>query len=110
LVTGLGWWLGRGSGQLQDECVAHPPSGAATPAVTARAVTTPAHSPSESASAAPSHQVIEAAGLRVLLPQAFTHTEDEGLVTATGQDPDLRILMVMDPLYAVPAKHRKSVV
>ncbi|MGO1372811.1 MAG: type VII secretion-associated protein, partial [Corynebacterium casei] len=33
----------------------------------------------------------------------FTHTEEEGLVTATGQDPNLRIIMAMDPLYAVPA-------
>ena len=103
LVIVLGWLLVRGSGQRQDEEVANSLSDAATPAVTAPAVTTPAQSPSESASAAPSHQVIEAGGLRVLLPQGFTHTEDEGLVTATGQDPDLRILMVMDPLYAVPA-------
>lgn len=56
-----------------------------------------------STSAAPAHQTIEAGGLRVLLPAGFTHTEEEGLVTATGQDPNLRIIMAMDPLYAVPA-------
>lgn len=56
-----------------------------------------------STSAAPAHQTIEAGGLRVMLPAGFTHTEEEGLVTATGQDPNLRIIMVMDPLYAVPA-------
>ncbi|AHI19184.1 MAG: type VII secretion-associated protein [Corynebacterium casei] len=54
-------------------------------------------------SAAPAHQTIEAGGLRVMLPAGFTHTEEEGLVTATGQDPNLRIIMAMDPLYAVPA-------
>lgn len=54
-------------------------------------------------SAAPAHQTIEAGGLRVMLPAGFAHTEEEGLVTATGQDPDLRIIMAMDPLYAVPA-------
>lgn len=56
-----------------------------------------------STSAAPAHQTIEAGGLRVMLPAGFTHTEEEGLVTATGQDPNLRIIMAMDPLYAVPA-------
>ena len=56
-----------------------------------------------STSAAPAHQTIEAGGLRVMLPAGFTHTEEEGLVTATGQDPNLRIIMVMYPLYAVPA-------
>ena len=54
-------------------------------------------------SAAPAHQTIEAGGLRVMLPAGFTHTEEDGLVTATGQDPNLRIIMAMDPLYAVPA-------
>lgn len=56
-----------------------------------------------STTAAPAHQTIEAGGLRVMLPAGFTHTEEEGLVTATGQDPNLRIIMAMDPLYAVPA-------
>ncbi|MGO2863958.1 type VII secretion-associated protein [Corynebacterium casei] len=56
-----------------------------------------------STTAAPAHQTIEAGGLRVMLPAGFAHTEEEGLVTATGQDPDLRIIMAMDPLYAVPA-------
>ena len=94
--------LVRGSGHQQQEAHAGTVSIAATPGVTTPAVTTAAQTPTTSSSA-PAHQSIEAGGLRVLLPEGFSHTEEDGLVTATGQDPNLRILMVMDPLYAVPA-------
>ena len=102
VVIMLVWLLLRGSGQQQQEALAGSVSIAATPGVTTPAVTTAAQTPTTSSSA-PAHQSIEAGGLRVLLPEGFSHTEEDGLVTATGQDPNLRILMVMDPLYAVPA-------
>ena len=102
VVIMLVWLLLRGSGQQQQEALAGSVSIAATPEVTTPAVTTAAQTPTTSSSA-PAHQSIEAGGLRVLLPEGFSHTEEDGLVTATGQDPNLRILMVMDPLYAVPA-------
>lgn len=102
VVIMLVWLLLRGSGQQQQEALAGTVSIAATPGVTTPAVTTAAQTPTTSSSA-PAHQSIEAGGLRVLLPEGFSHTEEDGLVTATGQDPNLRILMVMDPLYAVPA-------
>ena len=102
VVIMLVWLLLRGSGQQQQEALAGSVSIAATPGVTTPAVTTAAQTPT-TASSAPAHQSIEAGGLRVLLPEGFSHTEEDGLVTATGQDPNLRILMVMDPLYAVPA-------
>lgn len=102
VVIILVWLLLRGSGQQQQEALAGTVSVAATPGVTTPAVTTAAQTPTTSSSA-PAHQSIEAGGLRVLLPEGFSHTEEDGLVTATGQDPNLRILMVMDPLYAVPA-------
>ncbi|PQM75522.1 type VII secretion-associated protein [Corynebacterium sp. J010B-136] len=98
----LVWLLLRGATQQQQEAVAGTVSIAATPGVTTPAVTTAAQTPTTSSSA-PAHQSVEAGGLRVLLPEGFSHTEEDGLVTATGQDPNLRILMVMDPLYAVPA-------
>ncbi len=102
VVIMLVWLLLRGSGHQQQEALAGTVSIAATPGVTTPAVTTAAQTPTTSSSA-PAHQSIEAGGLRVLLPEGFSHTEEDGLVTATGQDPNLRILMVMDPLYAVPA-------
>lgn len=101
VVIMLVWLLLRGSGHQQQEALAGTVSIAATPGVTTPAVTTAAQTPTTSSSA-PAHQSIEAGGLRVLLPEGFSHTEEDGLVTATGQDPNLRILMVMDPLYAVP--------
>ena len=102
VVIMLVWLLLRGSGHQQQEALAGTVSIAATPGVTTPAVTTAAQTPT-TLSSAPAHQSIEAGGLRVLLPEGFSHTEEDGLVTATGQDPNLRILMVMDPLYAVPA-------
>ncbi|MDY3127163.1 MAG: type VII secretion-associated protein [Corynebacterium sp.] len=43
------------------------------------------------------------AGLSVKLPKGFTATDDSGVLTATGPDPNLRIIMAADPVYAVPA-------
>lgn len=53
-------------------------------------------------SAEPEYKRIEAGGMSVVLPLGFQATEEDGLVTATGQDPDLRVLMAADPLYSVP--------
>lgn len=74
----------------------------ASTAPTSAAPTSAAPSAAATAST-PAHQSIEAGGLRVMLPAGFTHTVEEGLVTATGQDPNLRVIMAMDPLYSVPA-------
>ena len=46
---------------------------------------------------------IEAGGLAVVLPEGFTVTEEDGVLTATGNDPELRILLAADPMYSVPA-------
>lgn len=47
---------------------------------------------------------VEAGGLRAKLPRGFKAGEEDGVVTATGQDPDLRVLLAADPLYSVPAE------
>lgn len=48
--------------------------------------------------------LLERSGLRVTLPRGFDTSEEDGLVTATGEDPDLRVLLAADPLYSVPAQ------
>ncbi len=50
------------------------------------------------------HERIEAAGMIMDVPPGFHWTEEGGLVTATGADPNLRILFAADPLYSVPAE------
>ncbi|APT93208.1 hypothetical protein CPHO_10250 [Corynebacterium phocae] len=45
---------------------------------------------------------IRAAGMEFDLPRGFSWTEQDGVITAVGQDPHLRILLVADPTYAVP--------
>lgn len=43
-------------------------------------------------------------GMTVVVPQGFEFSEKDGLITAAGHDPDLRILFAADPLYSVPAE------
>lgn len=52
--------------------------------------------------AAPPPERVIVDGMAVSLPPGFHWEVDEGLVTATGADPNLRVLLAADPLYAVP--------
>lgn len=45
---------------------------------------------------------IEAEGISVALPSGFHISVDQGLITAIGEDPDLRVLLAADPLFQVP--------
>ncbi|QPK79589.1 type VII secretion-associated protein [Corynebacterium lizhenjunii] len=47
-------------------------------------------------------ETVEVEGMRVDLPAGFHWRVDDGLVTLSGQDPNLRILLAADPIYAVP--------
>ncbi|QNE88954.1 type VII secretion-associated protein [Corynebacterium incognita] len=46
--------------------------------------------------------VLEEGDVRVKLPLGFTAEQDKGVITATGDDPHLRILLAADPAYSVP--------
>lgn len=52
----------------------------------------------------PGEKRLDIEGLSVVLPTGFQATVEEGLVTAMGEDPDLRILLAADSLFNVPAK------
>ena len=52
----------------------------------------------------PGEKRLDIEGLSVVLPTGFQATVEEGLVTASGKDPDLRILLASDSLFNVPAK------
>lgn len=113
IVAGVAWFVvGRGGntneenagGGATDNAVAAAPAdeGAEPPAPGEAGSEGPAHEPP------PAPEQLSAAGLSVQLPQGF-HAEEsaegDGLVTATGPDPDLRVLFAADPLYSVPAEY-----
>ncbi len=50
----------------------------------------------------PGQQAIEVEGMSLVLPQGFRTSVEDGLVTAAGEDPNLRILLAADPLFNVP--------
>ncbi|MER0071025.1 type VII secretion-associated protein [Corynebacterium sp. KPL2850] len=52
----------------------------------------------------PGEKRLDIEGLSVVLPTGFQATVEEGLVTASGKDPDLRILLASDSLFNVPAE------
>ncbi|WP_412099435.1 type VII secretion-associated protein [Corynebacterium aurimucosum] len=50
----------------------------------------------------PGQQAIDVEGMSLVLPQGFRTSVEDGLVTAAGDDPNLRILLAADPLFNVP--------
>ncbi|MDK4265946.1 type VII secretion-associated protein [Corynebacterium accolens] len=116
-VVGASWWaMGANASDNEDGGEASTAAGSATAASAADSV------PKEesgggsdgNADAAgdaggdgelnPGEKRLDIEGLSVVLPTGFQATVEEGLVTATGEDPDLRILLAADSLFNVPAK------
>lgn len=116
-VVGASWWaMGANASDNEDGGEAGTAAGSATAASAADSV------PKEesgggsdgNADAAgdaggdgelnPGEKRLDIEGLSVVLPTGFQATVEEGLVTATGEDPDLRILLAADSLFNVPAK------
>ncbi len=60
--------------------------------------------PTSSAVSADAGVPVDVAGMRLTLPRGFGWTEDAGLVTLSGRDPHLRVLIAADPLYSVPGQ------
>lgn len=116
-VVGASWWaMGANASDNEDGGEAGTAAGSATAASAADSV------PKEesgggsdgNADAAgdaggdgelnPGEKRLDIEGLSVVLPTGFQATVEEGLVTATGEDPDLRILLAADSLFNVPAR------
>lgn len=84
---------------------------ASTPASTSVVLPQPSASesarvltPTSSAVPADAGVPVDVAGMRLTLPRGFGWTEDAGLVTLSGRDPHLRVLIAADPLYSVPGQ------
>lgn len=95
-ILGLSWWVVGGSPAPAAPVASPVPTGTAVPTVTSVAPVTSASSTPEP------RAVLEHESLRVEVPRGF-HLEDrEGLLLATGDDPDLRIRLAADPVFTVP--------
>lgn len=116
LVAGVSWWaVGRKDAALAASSSADGatatavPSGSPSPRSTVEAPVTAtadtqdsSEKDSGSQQLRPGQQVIEVEGMSLVLPQGFRTSVEDGLVTAAGEDPNLRILLAADPLFNVP--------
>ncbi|MDK4311680.1 type VII secretion-associated protein [Corynebacterium accolens] len=117
-VVGASWWaMGANASNDENEGEAGTTAGSATAASAADSVPKEESGDGgsdDNADAAgdaggdgelnPGEKRLDIEGLSVVLPTGFQATVEEGLVTATGEDPDLRILLAADSLFNVPAK------
>lgn len=116
-VIGASWWaMGANASNDEEDGEASTTAGSATAASAADSVPTDESGggSDDNADAAgdaggdgelnPGEKRLDIEGLSVVLPTGFQATVEEGLVTATGEDPDLRILLAADSLFNVPAK------
>ena len=116
LVAGVSWWaVGRKDAALAASSSADGatatavPSGSPSPRSTVEAPVTAtadtqdsSEKDSGSQQLRPGQQVIEVEEMSLVLPQGFRTSVEDGLVTAAGEDPNLRILLAADPLFNVP--------
>lgn len=105
-VIGASWWaMGANASDDEDDSDAGVTAGSTTAASAADFVPTAESGGGGSdGELNPGEKRLDIEGLSVVLPTGFQATVEEGLVTATGEDPDLRILLAADSLFNVPAK------
>ncbi|MER0000136.1 type VII secretion-associated protein [Corynebacterium sp. KPL4015] len=105
-VIGASWWaMGANASDDEDDSDAGVTAGSTTAASAADSVPTAESGGGGSdGELNPGEKRLDIEGLSVVLPTGFQATVEEGLVTATGEDPDLRILLAADSLFNVPAK------
>jgi len=116
-VVGASWWaMGANASDNEDGGEAGTAAGSATAASAADSVLKEESGGGSDGNADaagdaggdgelnPGEKRLDIEGLSVVLPTGFQATVEEGLVTATGEDPDLRILLAADSLFNVPAK------
>lgn len=116
VVAGVSWWaVGRKDAAVAASTPDQTAEGASAASGTSGMASNPsteAHpeGPAEGAGAEesgsrqlrPGQQAIDVEGMSLVLPQGFRTSVEGGLVTAAGEDPNLRILLAADPLFNVP--------
>lgn len=106
-VVGASWWaMGANASNDEDDGETGTTAGSTTAASAADSVPAEETGGSDGSDGGlnPGEKRLDIEGLSVVLPTGFQATVEEGLVTASGKDPDLRILLASDSLFNVPAK------
>ncbi|OFS40533.1 type VII secretion-associated protein [Corynebacterium sp. HMSC069E04] len=116
VVAGVSWWaVGRKDAAVAASTPDQTAEGASAASGTSGTASNPdteaqPEGPAEGAGAEetgsrqlrPGQQAIDVEGMSLVLPQGFRTSVEDGLVTAAGEDPNLRILLAADPLFNVP--------
>ena len=113
-VAGASWWAigaqASGDGDAASDTV-RPQPRAAEPSrenTTESALASPQPGTtgtpeSGSDELSPGEKRLDVEGMSVVVPSGFHTKVEDGLVTATGEDPNLRILLAADEMFNVPA-------
>lgn len=104
IATGLiSWWAITREPAFDVARVAHATTEQATTSAPAPRSAAP------STSTEPPPALLEHAGLRVQLPSGYQlQTRDDGMIMATGYDPDLRIIMATEFVGDLPVEHVRA--
>ena len=113
-VAGASWWAIGAQASSNDDAApesSRPQPRAADPGRDSTPESAPASPESETPSAQkpgseklnPGEKHLDVEGMSVVVPSGFHTKVEDGLVTATGEDPNLRILLAADEMFNVPA-------
>lgn len=103
IVAVLSWWAVGRSTETAPAADAVPSEEEASPSAPAKQSMSANTEDGAQPELAPGQKELDVEGMHVVLPLGFQTEIKDGVVTATGEDPNLRILLAADPLYAVPA-------
>jgi len=99
-ILALSWWVVGGTTAPADT---PPPSPATSQAPATTSATSTASTATSTSSPPQPRAVLEHERLRFEAPAGFRLEDRDGLLLATGADPELRIRLAADPIYTVPA-------
>lgn len=103
IVAVLSWWAVGRSTETAPAAEAMPSEEEASPSAPAKESMSANTEDGAQPELALGQKELDVEGMHVVLPLGFQTEIKDGVVTATGEDPNLRILLAADPLYAVPA-------
>ena len=99
-ILALSWWVVGGTTAPADT---PPPSPATSQTPATTSATSTASTATSTSSPPQPRAVLEHERLRFEAPAGFRLEDRDGLLLATGADPELRIRLAADPIYTVPA-------
>ena len=101
-ILGLSWWVVGGTPAPEAPEAPETPAVETTRAAASASTATSTAVSTGTSTSTPPSTVLEHSALRVEVPHGFHLADHDGLLMATGDDPDLRIRLAADPVYTVP--------